>query len=195
MAFNAFKKRILCLMVVCTATLTLNVSAKESIDTSSIPPWVLNPVVDDGLAAVDCVAFSGNVSVDAKLASSNARLALSQQIETRVEGVDETFDSRESQNGKTEISTKFSSVSKQITNQILSGSKILRSDVVNIGGENFFCSLASLNPTKTKALFNTIVDKSNNDLQPQLKEELYQQFKAGRMPDLEQQLKNVTDSN
>lgn len=153
--------------------LSLNVNATSK---TSIPTWVLNPSVDDGIAAVDCVKFSGNVSVDAKLASSNARLALSQQIETRVEGLDETFDSRISNDDATRVETKFSSHSKQATKQVLGGSKILRSDVVNISGKDYFCSMATLDPKNSKSLFEDIVSKSKGTMDETLKEELLEQF-------------------
>lgn len=141
-----------------------------------IPNWVLNPSVSNGIAAVDCVKFSGNVSVDAKLASSNARLALSQQIETRVEGLDETFDARFSTGDSTRVETKFSSHSKQATKQVLGGSKILRSDVVTISGKDYFCSMAILDPKNTQSLFEELVTKTKGTVDESIKGELLGQF-------------------
>jgi len=145
---------------------------------AAIPSWVLNPNVDEGLAAVDCVEFSGNVSIDAKLASSNARLALAQQIGTKVEAIDETFDSRVSAGQHTHINSRFSSVSKQITKQSLSGSKIVQSDVVNISGKDYFCSMAVLNEKKTEQLFNTLVEQADVKLDKATEAELKEVFKA-----------------
>lgn len=143
---------------------------------ASIPSWVLNPNVDKGLAAVDCVEFSGNVSVDAKLASSNARLALAQQIGTKVEAIDETFDSRISSGKRTNINSKFSSASKQITKQSLSGSKIVRSDIVKISGKDYFCSMAVLSEQKTEQLFNSLVEKSEVKLDEATQAQLKKTF-------------------
>ncbi|NVK23562.1 MAG: LPP20 family lipoprotein [Gammaproteobacteria bacterium] len=170
------------LVAIILSFIASNVAAASQM---AIPSWVLNPSVEDGLAAVDCVKFSGNVSVDAKLASSNARLALSQQIETRVEGLDETFDSRISNDDATRIQTKFSSHSKQATKQVLSGSKIVRSDVVSISGKDYFCSMASLDPKKAKSLFDDIVVKTKGDIKQPLKEELLQQFQQPSATEVE----------
>lgn len=69
-------------------------STSDSTASSSrvnVPDWVLNPVVENGIAAADCIKYSGNISIDQKMAVANARLALAQQIETRIEGLDKTF--------------------------------------------------------------------------------------------------------
>lgn len=145
---------------------------------ASIPGWVLNPNVDQGLAAVDCVEFSGNVSIDAKLASSNARLALAQQISTKVESIDKTYDSRVSNSNRTDVNSRFSSVSKQITKQSISGSKILQSDIVKISGRDYFCSMAVLSEAKTEQLFNSLVNKADVALDSSTKAELKKVFKA-----------------
>ena len=41
----------------------------------NVPDWVLNPVVENGIAAADCIKYSGNISIDKKKAVANARLA------------------------------------------------------------------------------------------------------------------------
>ena len=154
---------------------------------ASIPSWVLNPNVEQGLAAVDCVEFSGNVSVDAKLASSNARLALAQQIGTKVESLDKTYDSRVSNGESTDVSSRFSSVSKQITKQSISGSKILKSDIVKISGRDYFCSMAVLSEIKTEQLFDTMVEKADVALDNSTKAELKKVFKQQpELPEAEQ---------
>jgi len=173
---------------VINVTKVVAVSAVFNLSANSIPSWVLNPSVDEGIAAVDCVVFSGNFSVDAKLASSNARLALSQQIETKVEGLDETYDSRVSNGDQTTITTKFSSHSKQATKQILGGSKILQSDIVKLAGKDYFCSMATLDPNSTQSLFNEIVAETKGDIDSDLKADLLTQFKQPAEPTDPQQL-------
>lgn len=162
---------------------------------ASIPSWVLNPNVSDGLAAVDCVVFSGNISIDAKLASSNARLALAQQISTKVEAIDETYDSRVAHGDQTNISSRFSSASKQITKQTIAGSKILKSDIVNISGKDYFCSMAVLNKSTTDKLFNSIVTNANVNLDQDLKSEFKQTFTAQPKTTQAEQLKSLTDES
>lgn len=166
------------------ATLLTSLSFYAS---ASLPSWVLNPNVDEGLAAVDCVEFSGNVSVDAKLASSNARLALAQQISTKVESIDKTYDTRVSNGDRTDINSRFTSVSKQITKQSISGSKILQSDIVNISGKDYFCSMAVLSEMKTAQLFNSLVEQADVALDSSTKAELKKVFtEQPQLPEAEQ---------
>ena len=146
--------------------------------TNNIPSWVLNPAVKDGIAASSCVKYSGNLSIDQKIATANGRLSLAQQIETRVEGLDKTFDNRTDSNSDVTTGSTFSSVSKQLTKQTLTGSRAIKSDILEIAGKQHFCVLTTLSPTVTKELFNAIVKSSKRDINPQDENFLYQEFKA-----------------
>lgn len=162
---------------------------------ASIPSWVLTPSVEQGMAAVDCVEFSGNLSVDAKLASSNARLALAQQINTKVESIDKTYDSRVSNGERTDINSRFSSSSKQITKQSLSGSTILRSDIVKISGKDYFCSMAVLSQTKTAQLFDSLVENADVAIDGSIKAELKKQFIKQPQRPAAEQLQSLIDES
>jgi hypothetical protein len=152
---------------------------KKSNDvTANIPPWVLNPVIEDGIAAVDCVKFSGNLSIDQKMATANGRLSLAQQIETRVEGLDKTYSNRTDSNEDITTGSTFSSVSKQLTKQTLTGSRAIKSDVVEIAGKQHLCVLTTLSPSATKELFDSIITQSKRSVNPQDEKFLYQEFKA-----------------
>jgi hypothetical protein len=160
----------------------------------NIPQWVLNPVVEDGIAAADCVKFSGNMSVDSKMAAANARIALAQQIETRVEGLDKTYQNRTDANDDITVGGTFSSVSKQLTKQTLSGSRVVKSDIVKIAGKDHFCSLMTLSPETTKELFSKIVTESKRKVNPQDEKFLYQEFKAYKAEqDLDKEIKRLTN--
>lgn len=173
----------------------LTVVGAQAMAQQSIPNWVLNPNTDDGLAAVDCVEFSGNVSIDAKLASSNARLALAQQIGTKVEAIDETYDSRISAGKRTNVKSSFSSVSKQLTKQSLTGSKILQSDIVKISGKDYFCSMAVLSENKTEQLFDSIVDKADVALDRSTEAKLKKDFKAQPAIPEQEQVQSLIDES
>ena len=163
--------------------------------TANIPSWVLNPVVEDGIAASDCVKFSGNLSVDQKMASANGRLALAQQIEVRVEGLDKTYARRTDTNDETSVGTNFSSVSKQLTQQKLNGSRVIKSDIVNITGKDHFCVLTTLSPNATKELFDAIVNQSKRSVDAQDEKFLYEEFKAHKAEqDLDKEIKRLTSN-
>lgn len=162
--------------------------------TANIPPWVLNPVVEDGIAATDCVKFSGNISVDKKMATANSRLALAQQLDVRVEGLEKTYSSRVDSNDDTTVGTNFSSVSKQLTKQKLTGSRVVKSDIVKISGKEHFCVLTTLSPTATKELFDAILKQSQRSVNPQDEKFLYQEFKAHKAEqNLDKEIKRLTN--
>jgi len=161
--------------------------------TSNIPQWVLNPVVEDGIAASNCVKSSGNFSVDQKMATANGRLALAQQIEVRVEGLDKTYDRRTDANGDTSSGSNFSSVSKQLTKAKLVGSRPIKTDMVMIGGKEHFCVLTTLSPNATKDLFASIVQDSERKVNAQDEKFLYEEFKAHKAEQsLEKEIARLT---
>ncbi|WP_111980184.1 hypothetical protein [Algibacillus agarilyticus] len=171
-------------------------STKEDVNKSTvnIPQWVLNPVVEDGIAAADCIKFSGNISIDQKMASANTRLALAQQIETRIEGLDKTYARRTDTNEEISTGTNFSSVSKQLTKQKLNGSRVIKSDIVNIAGADHFCALMTLSPNATKELFDAIVKESKRTVNAQDEKFLYEEFKAFKAEqDLDKEIQRLTD--
>jgi len=161
---------------------------------SNLPNWVLNPEVSDGIAATDCVKFSGNLSVDKKLATASSRLALAQQIETRVEGLEKNYSSRVDSNEEKTVGTNFSSVSKQLTKQKLQGSRVIKSDIINIAGKDHFCVLTAIEPLVTKSLFDDIIKQSNRSINPKDEKFLYQEFKAFKAEEnLDKEIKKLTN--
>lgn len=160
----------------------------------NVPDWVLNPVVENGIAAADCIKYSGNISIDQKMAVANARLALAQQIETRIEGLDKTFANRVDANDKTTVGSTFSSVSKQLTKQTLRGSRVVKADIVDITGKDYFCALTTLSPELTKTLFQDLVKETKLKIDPQDEQFLYQEFKAFKAEqDLEKEIERLTN--
>ncbi|TLX46620.1 hypothetical protein C1E24_13245 [Pseudoalteromonas phenolica] len=160
----------------------------------NVPDWVLNPVVENGIAAADCIKYSGNISIDQKMAVANARLALAQQIETRIEGLDKTFANRVDANDKTTVGSTFSSVSKQLTKQTLRGSRVVKADIVDIAGKDYFCALTTLSPELTKTLFQDLVQETKLKIDPQDEQFLYQEFKAFKAEqDLEKEIARLTN--
>ncbi|NTS77418.1 LPP20 family lipoprotein [Catenovulum sp. SM1970] len=169
-------------------------STKASESKAGIPDWVLNPKVENGIAAADCVKYSGNISLDRKIVTANTRLALAQQIETRVQGLDKTYARRTDSNEETSVGMNFSSVSKQITNQKLNGSQVVKTDIINIGDKDHYCALMTLNPEQTKLLFADILKQSQRSIDPQQEKFLYEEFKAFKAEqDLDKAIESLTD--
>jgi len=162
--------------------------------TNNLPAWVLNPVVEDGIAAADCVKSSGNFSVDQKLAASNARIALAQQLNSRVEALEKNHQSRTDANDDITTGTNFTSVAKILTQQTLTGSRVVKADMVSIGGKDHFCTLMTMSPAVTKTFFDDIIAQSQRKVNPQDEKFLYQEFKAQiAEKDLDKAIKNLTN--
>ena len=122
------------------------------------------------------------------------RLALAQQIETRIEGLDKTFANRVDANDKTTVGSTFSSVSKQLTKQTLRGSRVVKADIVDIAGKDYFCALTTLSPELTKTLFQDLVKETKLKIDPQDEQFLYQEFKAFKAEqDLEKEIARLTN--
>lgn len=161
---------------------------------SNIPQWVLNPVVEDGIAAADCVKSSGNFSVDQKLAASNTRVALAQQISAKVQALEKNYQERIDSNEEMTTGTTFTSVAKVLTDQTLTGSRVVKSDIVSIQGKDHYCSLMTLSPTSTKELFDALITQSKRRVNPQDEKFLYQEFKAAKaQEDLDKAMSRLTN--
>ena len=188
--------------IILTALIATAISACSSTEkveepspSANIPSWVLNPIVEDGISATDCVKFSGNMSVDKKMATANSRLSLAQQIGIRVEGLDKTYLNRVDANDDTTVGSNFSSVSKQLTQQKLNGSRVVKSDIVRILGKDHFCVLTTLSPTATTELFEAIMKQSQRLINPQDEKFLYQEFKAHKAEkNLDKEIERLTQS-
>ena len=154
--------------------------AEAPAPSSNIPQWVLNPVVEDGIAAADCVKSSGNFSIDQKLAASNSRVALAQQISAKVQALEKNYQERIDSNEESTTGTTFTSVAKVLTDQTLTGSRVVKSDIVSIQGKDHYCSLMTLSPTSTKELFDALITQSKRRVNPQDEKFLYQEFKAAQ---------------
>lgn len=128
--------------------------------TDSVPEWVNNPVIDDGLSAATCVKSSGRFSVDRKKAVANVRMALAQQIKTNVEGLEKTLANQMDPS----VDESFVSASVQLTNESLRGSRAVKFDQAVIDGVKHQCALMILNPAKTQLLFEQLIAKSQRQL-------------------------------
>ena len=110
----------------------------------SWPEWALNPPSSGELVAADCVAASGSMSVDRAQASARARLALAQQIEVKVEAMDQTWESRVREGKADKLGSSFTSASKQMVNVTLQGARATRTELVNARGGDLLCVMVAL---------------------------------------------------
>lgn len=167
---------------------------EESKIFNSIPDWVLNPVAANKLIATDCVKFSGNISIDQKMAVANARATLAQQIQTKVEAMDKTYARRTDTQQATDLGSTFESVTKQITNETLSGSRATKFGVATINNQEYYCALVTMGGDASKALFDKIIASSGRNLDAQEQGFLYEEFKAHKAQEgLQKEIERLTN--
>ena len=143
-----------------------------------IPQWVLNPTIKDGLAAAECVSWSGNFTVDREQATAFARANLTKQIALKSAAMDETYARRVDASTGSNVGTSFESTSKQVAEQELRLTRAVKVAPATINDEKQLCVLVTLEPAQTEKLFKKIVASSGTSLSAQDEGVLYEEFKA-----------------
>jgi len=182
---NLLSLSAIALLTACTSNPTQSTSIGE------IPSWVLNPQVEDGIAVSECVIYSGNMSIDRQEVMANARASLAQRIETQVSVLDKIYKEKVTGIGDSASSiATFSSVSKQITQQTLNGITPLKTDIIKIQEKDNYCMMVGIEQASTKALFDSLAEKSKRPMSDGQKEMLFDSFKSQKAAEqLEEELK------
>ena len=172
--FNALSLSALAFLAGCSGT------PEEETSVGAIPSWILNPQVEDGIAVSECVLFSGNMSIDRQQAVANARTSLAQRIATRVSAMDKSYRDKVEVASGVESGSTFSSVSKQVTQQTLTGTNPMKTDIVKIAEKDNLCVLVVVGQESTKDIFENLLNKAKRPMSAQQKDVLYAEFKAHR---------------
>jgi hypothetical protein len=144
------------------------------------PSWVIDPQVENGIAASECIIYSGNISVDKAQITAQARSTLAKQIEVRVSALDKTYLDRTDAAGKTVVGSSFSSVSRQLSDQTLTGTRLTKLSRLSIGGQENLCGMLTLDPERSQTIFKQIIEASQREISVEDEDVLYQEFKAHR---------------
>lgn len=142
----------------------------------TIPQWVLNPAVENGLAASSCVTASNSFAMDKSQASTQARTELANQIETRVSSLQEEYSTKVSSMGNTNSESKFSITTAQLTDQYLRGSKVVKVDYAEMNSVKNLCTMVTLSAEKSKELFSQLLKQAPIKLDPENETLLYLNF-------------------
>ena len=144
-----------------------------------LPDWVTVPNIEGGFADTQCVLANAGMGILKDKATALGRAEIASQIAIQVKAMDKTYQNlTESDQGSAGGST-FESVSKQVTNQKLSGSRASKVDYVNFpDGTQQLCVMVTLEPGLTREIYDGVVKNSGRKLSPQSDEILWQEFKA-----------------
>lgn len=120
------------------------------------PAWVMDPGMD-GVAAADCIPYSGNLSLDRQQIAAKARLSLAQQINIRIQGMDKTYQSRVDAGKAPVIKSSFESSSEQTVDTALNGARIKKFEIHTNGEGKFMCGQLVLEDGADKKLVQNVI--------------------------------------
>ena len=144
----------------------------------AIPDWVANPHVDGGLAATQCVAWSGNMSLDRDHAATLARADLAKQIESKAQAVDKVHDNKTTTSDGIVVGGVFERTAKVTAEQNLRMAIPSKVGIIDVADQKQLCTMVTLQPEQTHALFKALIKDSKVQLNAKDEDVLYQEFKA-----------------
>lgn len=161
------------------ACATKQVAPSES--QSNVPDWVTNPVLENGLADTQCIVAKNGIGMNIlkTKAITEARAELAKQIGSKVKAMDKDYQRMAEAEGTTSVGNSFESVSKQVTNENLSGSRPIKMGYVTMQDkQQYFCVMVAIPPELTKTLFKDLITESGNNVAAQNEAVLYERFLA-----------------
>ncbi len=142
------------------------------------PAWVLDPPTELGMAAGDCVPWSGSISLDRQQVAAHARLALAQQISVQIKGMDKTYAARVDNGQSPKLSTSFESTSQQTVDAALTGSRLSKVEVVDTPTGKFLCGLVTLAQDADKRIVRTVMQSAGVPPEGEVEELLLAKFRS-----------------
>jgi hypothetical protein len=100
---------------------------------SDIPDWYTTPPSDPNFLFAPKSATSADMQLAIEKASADARADISRQMEVRVQSLVKKFDEEVGTGNDTQLLSQFTSASKQVTSNVLTGSKIKYQKVTREG--------------------------------------------------------------
>lgn len=165
--------------------------SEETSSSSGLPAWVMMPASQAGegaLATTECVAANANMSILKAKSISLGRAALAQQIQVSVQVMEETYQDMTENGSESGSGSTFTSVSKQVADQMLNGAipermDYLDGDMDGEGEKRYLCTMVVLAPEKNQKIFEQIIEKANRQMTPDNEALLYQEYRANRAAD------------
>ncbi|HTY01523.1 MAG TPA: LPP20 family lipoprotein [Bacteroidota bacterium] len=100
---------------------------------SDVPDWYLNPPSDPNFLFAAKSAPSADMQLAIEKATAEARADISRQMEVRVQSLVKKFDEEVGTGNDTQLLSQFTSASKQVTSNVLNGSKVKQQKVGHEG--------------------------------------------------------------
>jgi len=151
---------------------------------TKLPDWVLMPIIENGIADTQCVQTTADFNILKNKATALARAELAKQIEIKVKTMDKTYQRLTDTNEGSSTGSTFESVSKQLANKTLSGSRATKVDYIDFpDNTQKLCVMVTMSPELTESLFKNMVKESGRNISPQNEAVLYERFLAKKAAD------------
>jgi len=119
---------------------------------------------------------SNNFSMDKKQATSQARVELANQLNTRIANLEEEYNTKVSTGDDVNTTSTFDVTTVQLTDQTLRGSKVMKVDYAQIANQNNLCALVTISEKNTQELFAKVMKQAPIKLTPENETLLYLNF-------------------
>jgi hypothetical protein len=142
------------------------------------PAWVLQPDAAGGVAAAECVASSGNLSLDRTQAAAAARVTLARNLEVNIQASDELLSAKTG----AQSSQTFRSSAKLLSEKALTNTRVSRLEEISAGQGKWLCAEVTLDSAGTRSLVKEAVAATNTTASADVEEMLLQQFRRRSVP-------------
>ena len=151
---------------------------------SMLPDWVMMPMIEDGFADTQCVSATADMNILKTKAIALARAEIAKQLDLSVKAMDKSYQNLTDTAQGSSSGATFESVSKQVTQAQLNGSRAVKMEYVAFPDDTQkLCVMVTLSPAVSKSLFDSLIQESNKNLSPTNEAVLYQQFLAKKAQD------------
>lgn len=143
--------------------------ALPDVETGNIPSWYLSKPTDPNYFFASSTQTSRDMQAAMDRATQNARVQISQTVNSHVESITEDFTEEVGADDSSQYLSYFMNASRTVTDNSLSGSQVVKSDVVR-DGELW----------RAYVLVQYPIGAANQALMDQIKEDeqLYTRFRA-----------------
>lgn len=127
-----------------------------------LPEWVAMPPDDAGFSATECVVASGNISIDRNEAMSKAQTIIAQQLQAKVEGLNESIQriTRDQDGDPSESTDTFTTRMTVVISTTVRNARVGRQDFAELEGRDHFCVYLALDEAEREALGASVVESA-----------------------------------
>lgn len=171
-----------------TTLLIISCSSHETIqktDVGNVPSWYTNTPEDPNYFFAAATAASKDLQLAVDKAATDARAEIARQAELRLSGMQKKFDEEVGTPQNSTLLQMFTQANKTVVSTSLSGSKIIKKEIVE-DGDNF----------RAYVLIQYPIGATSEALMQQIKnkEELYTRYRASQaFKELEEEVKKYEE--